>query len=57
MTTLSGLDDFSAAWARRHHGVFDGRSVVVLGREDLVANKRASGRDKDRMDLKELGED
>lgn len=56
MTSLSGIGDFEAAWARRHLGEVDGRKVFVLGRADLIANKRASGRDKDRIDLKELGE-
>lgn len=31
-----------------------GMTIPVIGREDLLANKRASGRDKDRLDVNEL---
>lgn len=50
MTTLTGLD-FETAWPNRtvHHV---GRlEIPFLGREDLVANKRATGRPKDLADL------
>lgn len=35
--------------------IMDGVSVGVIGREDLIANKLAAGRDKDLNDLKHLG--
>jgi len=54
MTSLSGVDDFEGAWRRRHSADFDGEPVPVLGRADLLANKEAAGRDKDRIDLREL---
>jgi hypothetical protein len=34
--------------------ILEGVRVPVLGVEDLVTNKRASGRDKDRADVKGL---
>ncbi|MBK7905226.1 MAG: nucleotidyltransferase [Gemmatimonadetes bacterium] len=55
MTSLSGLPEFSSAWDRRKSATIGGVAVEVLGLEDLLVNKRASGRDKDRVDLRELG--
>lgn len=56
MTAVSGLPDFGAAWERRHTASLGGQPVAVLGREDLLANKRASGRKKDLLDIEALGE-
>ena len=53
LTGISGLT-FEAAWPNRVEGELEGVTVPVLGLDDLVANKRASGRDKDRADLKGL---
>ena len=53
LTTLSGVD-FAACYARRTITVLDGVSVNVISREDLVANKTAAGRDKDRNDVQHL---
>ena len=56
LTGLSGVPDFVTAWnARLEHGVRD-RVVPFLGRAELVATKRASGRPKDLADLHALGE-
>lgn len=55
LTSISGVD-FEQAWSRRFESVLDGLPVHVLSLEDLVANKRASGRAKDRADLDMLGE-
>ena len=53
---MSGVPDFVTAWnARLEHGVRD-RVVPFLGRAELVATKRASGRPKDLADLHALGE-
>lgn len=41
---------FAAAWKRRLDVVLGGCNVHVIGREDLLANKRASGRPKDLAD-------
>jgi len=51
LTGLSGLS-FDAAWVNRIEEVLEGVTVPVLGLADLIANKRATGRDKDRADLK-----
>lgn len=50
---ISGLE-FSTSYAHRVEAVLDGVSVVLIAREDLIANKRAAGRDKDLNDLKHL---
>lgn len=55
MTSVSGVPDFTGAWTRRKAVSFDGTAVDVIGREDLLRNKEASGRDKDRLDVRELG--
>jgi hypothetical protein len=53
LTGVSGLS-FDNAWPNRVEGTLEGVLVPVLGLEDLVSNKRASGRDKDRADVKGL---
>lgn len=55
LTRLSGLE-FDEAWSRRELHPVAGLQVPFLGRADLVANKRASGRPKDLADLEVLGE-
>lgn len=54
LTTVSGLK-FDAAWTERADAVVDGIHVPFLGRESLIANKRAAGRKKDLADLDALG--
>ena len=53
LTGVSGLV-FERAWPRRVEEVLEGVRVPVLGLDDLLENKRASGRDKDRADIKGL---
>jgi hypothetical protein len=53
LTGVSGLS-FDEAWANRIEEPIEGVRVPVLGREDLRRNKLASGRDKDRADVKGL---
>jgi hypothetical protein len=53
LTGVSGLD-FDSAWPRRTEAMLEGVRVPVLSLEDLITNKRASGRDKDRVDVKGL---
>jgi hypothetical protein len=55
LTDVSGVE-FRTAWESRMSITIDGISFPVLGRADLVANKRASGRPKDLADLDALGE-
>ncbi len=45
---------FSEAWPNRLRTQFAGVSVAVLSREDLIRNKRASGRTQDLADLEIL---
>jgi hypothetical protein len=54
LTDLSGLD-FDEAWSNRTMHSFGPREAPFLGREDLIRNKRASGRPKDLADLDALG--
>jgi len=53
LTEISGIE-FAEAWTTRVMQVVDGLEVPFLGREALVRNKRASGRDKDLADLRVL---
>jgi hypothetical protein len=53
LTGVSGLD-FNSAWENRVEGELEGVRVPVLALGDLVKNKLASGRDKDRVDVKGL---
>jgi predicted nucleotidyltransferase len=53
LTSVSGVD-FAACHARRVNAVVDGVPVSVIGRDDLIANKTAAGRDRDRDDVKHL---
>lgn len=55
LTALSGLD-FDEAWKRRATVRIGSAAVPFLGREDLIRNKRASGRPKDLADLDALRE-
>jgi hypothetical protein len=42
--------DFDEAFRRRFIGRVEDLAIPVLGREDLIRNKRAAGRPKDRLD-------
>lgn len=53
LTSISGVQ-FEDAWKQRMIVTLDGLEVPILGREQLIANKRASGRERDRMDLEWL---
>jgi hypothetical protein len=53
LTGVSGLT-FDGAWSRRVEAPVEGVPVPVLGIDDLVANKKASGREKDRADIRGL---
>jgi len=47
---------FEEAWARRTTVEVQSLSIPVLGREDLIRNKRAVGRPRDLADVAELEE-
>ena len=53
MTSISGVE-FDAAWVSRVHAPLDGQPVSFLGWEDLIRNKKAANREKDRADVKKL---
>lgn len=56
LTSISGVD-FEQAWPRRVERAVATIAVPFIGREDLVLNKRATGRLKDLADLAALGVD
>jgi glycine cleavage system aminomethyltransferase T len=53
LTAVSGLE-FGTAWARRVTLRVGNDEVPFVGRDDLIANKRAAERPKDRVDLEIL---
>jgi len=55
LTSVSGVD-FDRAWATKLVVERDGMDLAVLDRDCLIANKRASGRDKDLLDVRLLEE-
>ncbi|MCU0623880.1 MAG: hypothetical protein MUF53_08445 [Gemmatimonadaceae bacterium] len=57
LTSVSGLASFAVAWEGRAEHVIRGTRVPFIGREALMANKRATGRPKDHADLTDLGDD
>jgi hypothetical protein len=50
MTRISGVS-FRRAWAGRLEATLGAVNLAFLGKRELVANKRASGRPKDLLDL------
>ena len=50
LTQIDGVS-FDEAWHRRVQMSYQGRRLPVLGLQDLIRNKRACGRPKDRADL------
>lgn len=53
LTRVSGLE-FEDAWERRMHVSLDGIDVNFVGRDDLIVNKRATGRPQDIVDVLRL---
>ncbi|MBI1319367.1 MAG: hypothetical protein GC168_10545 [Candidatus Hydrogenedens sp.] len=53
LTALSGVQ-FDACWERRREFVLDGLDVSAIAPEDLIANKRATGRPQDLADVSAL---
>lgn len=53
LTGVSGLD-FERAWENRVPGELEGVQLSVLGRADLITNKQATGREKDKFDVRGL---
>jgi hypothetical protein len=58
LTSITGVE-FDEAWEHRTQTQINGMTVSVIGREQLLKNKRATGRPKDLVDaawLEESGE-
>ncbi len=55
LTSISGVE-FDTAWQRRIHAKLEDCQVAILGKEDLLVNKLASGRPKDLLDAAWLQE-
>lgn len=53
LTFLSGMD-WDTTNRHKEAGMIDGIPVHIIGREDYVANKRASGRAKDLADIEAI---
>lgn len=53
LTSITGLD-FESAWSRRGTVMIGELAVPVLGKADLIRNKRAVGRPQDLADVAEL---
>jgi hypothetical protein len=53
LTTISGVD-FSDAWENRMHIRLDEITFDIIGRADLIRNKKTSGRPKDIADVAAL---
>jgi hypothetical protein len=57
LTGITGVSDFEIAWDARTESEVAGHTIPFLGREALIANKRATRRLKDLADIEALGED
>jgi predicted nucleotidyltransferase len=53
LRSVPGID-FAEAHARREQVTWDGVSVSIIAFDDLVASKRAAGREKDERDVRAL---
>jgi hypothetical protein len=53
LLSIPGVE-FAPSWRRRVQVVLEGVSVSVIGREDLLANKRAVGRPQDLRDARAI---
>jgi hypothetical protein len=53
LMSVAGLQ-FSDAWANRREVTLGGESAYFLSREDLIRNKRATGRPQDLLDAEQL---
>jgi hypothetical protein len=56
LTAIDGVD-FESAWRNRRPATALGATFAVLGRQDLIVNKRTVGRPKDLADVQALEAD
>jgi hypothetical protein len=50
LTRISGVE-FEEAWPNRMEITVEGRSIPILGKPDLITNKKMAGRPKDLLDV------
>jgi hypothetical protein len=53
MTSISGLD-FDDCWKEKKEIPFEGQTINFISLHHLKINKRSTGRDRDKIDLKNL---
>ncbi len=53
LTAIDGVE-FEDAWPRRIQSTYGQEKISVISKEDLITNKRASGRRQDIADLEDL---
>jgi hypothetical protein len=53
LTSIDGVN-FNEAWERKVVGKYGNQTLYFISKEDLIKNKKASGRKKDLDDLSEL---
>jgi predicted nucleotidyltransferase len=53
ITAISGVE-FQPAYSRRKEAMLDGLLLPFISKEDLIINKGATGREKDRLDANTL---
>jgi len=53
VTSIDGVE-FEAGWLNRVETEYGGESIHVIGRAELIENKRACGRPQDLLDLELL---
>lgn len=53
LTSIDGVS-FEDAWKKKVHGKYGEQVLYFISKEDLIRNKKASGRNKDLDDLNEL---
>lgn len=53
LTSITGVS-FPEAWERRVTAMYGKESVTFISKQDLITNKKASGRKRDMQDVEEL---
>jgi hypothetical protein len=53
VTSIDGVD-FASAYGRRIESTYHGQALLVIHRDDLLRNKRSTGRPQDALDADEL---
>jgi hypothetical protein len=55
LTSISGVA-FDEAWSGRTAATIEGVPIAAIGRDELIRNKQATGRAKDRADIESLAQ-